>query len=181
MTQTRFQSQASEPGDAVHDGAPPDGAPKVHVVTFGCQMNKYDSLLVEGRFRSKGYRVTPAMDEADVVLFNTCSVREHAEERTYSWLGELKRAKSQRPDLVIGVMGCMAQRVEEEIFARAGQVDIVCGTRQLQRLPELVEDLRARRALGPERAPRAADRPARVLAVEMDAEVAVDRSGEVGQ
>jgi tRNA-2-methylthio-N6-dimethylallyladenosine synthase len=71
-------------------------------------------------------------------------------------------------------MGCMAQRVEEEIFARAGQVDIVCGTRQLQRLPELVEDLRARRAAG-----AGADRAARVLAVDMDAEVAVDRSDEV--
>ena len=107
----------------------------VYLETFGCQMNKYDSLLVEGRFAKEGYATTESMDDADVVLFNTCSVREHAEERTWSWLGELKRAKQTRPDLVIGVMGCMAQRVEEEVFRRAGHVDIVVGTRRFQETP----------------------------------------------
>jgi tRNA-2-methylthio-N6-dimethylallyladenosine synthase len=141
MTLTRFQSKASPPEV---DG--PRAAPKVHVVTFGCQMNKYDSLLAEGRFKRRGYTTTEKIDEADVVLFNTCSVRDHAEERTYSWLGELKRAKEQRPDLVIGVMGCMAQRVGEEIFARAGHVDIVAGTRQFANLPELVDRVRDARA-----------------------------------
>jgi tRNA-2-methylthio-N6-dimethylallyladenosine synthase len=140
MTLTRFQSKASEPDLA------PAGGPKVHVVTFGCQMNKYDSLLAEGRFKRRGYTTTESIDEADVVLFNTCSVREHAEERTYSWLGELKRVKALRPDLVIGVMGCMAQRVGEEIFARAGHVDIVAGTRQFASLPELVDRVRAARS-----------------------------------
>jgi tRNA-2-methylthio-N6-dimethylallyladenosine synthase len=163
MTLTRFQSQARR-------GA--DDAPAVHVVTFGCQMNKYDSLLVEGRFQRKGYRITPALAEADVVLFNTCSVRDHAEERVYSWVGELKRAKEANPDLVIGVMGCMAQRAGDDIFRRAGHVDLVCGTRQLQHLPELVEDLFARRA------DDSGARAARVRALDMDATVAVDRAGE---
>jgi tRNA-2-methylthio-N6-dimethylallyladenosine synthase len=149
-----------------------EATPRVHVVTFGCQMNKYDSLLAEGRFKRQGYVTTETMDDADVVLFNTCSVREHAEERTYSWLGELKHAKNANPKLVIGVMGCMAQRVGDEIFARAGHVDIVAGTRQFANLPRLVEEVRASRALG------LTDRAARILALQMDDAVAVDRADE---
>jgi tRNA-2-methylthio-N6-dimethylallyladenosine synthase len=146
----------------------------VHVVTFGCQMNKYDSLLLEGRFASRGYVTTPTMDDADVILFNTCSVREHAEERTYSWLGEIKHAKASRPNLVIGVMGCMAQRMEEEVFRRAGHVDLVVGTREFQRLPELVDELRERRA-NPE---RFASAERRILATDTGVAVQVDRSEE---
>ena len=138
MTLTRFQSKAS--GDPAGT-APVEAGKRVHVVTFGCQMNKYDSLLAEGRFRRAGWEVAGTIEEADVVLFNTCSVRDHAEERAYSWIGELKRVKAKRPDLVIGVMGCMAQRVGEEIFARAGQVDVVAGTRQYHRMPDLVEQV----------------------------------------
>ncbi|MDE0892943.1 MAG: tRNA (N6-isopentenyl adenosine(37)-C2)-methylthiotransferase MiaB, partial [Planctomycetota bacterium] len=160
---TRFQSQAT--AELAH------GAPKLHVVTFGCQMNKYDSLLVEGRFAKQGYATTENMDEADVVLFNTCSVREHAEERTWSWLGELKRAKETRPELVIGVMGCMAQRVEEEVFRRAGHVDIVVGTRRFQHLPEMVAELRAKRAEG-------GRKMARLLDTGSDGGVEVDRATE---
>jgi tRNA-2-methylthio-N6-dimethylallyladenosine synthase len=163
MTLTRRQSEA-RPGQA------PD-APRVHLVTFGCQMNKYDSLLVEERFIRRGYALTDEPGSADVILFNTCSVRDHAEERTFSWLGELKRAREQRPDLVIGVMGCMAQRLEEEIFRRAGHVDIVCGTRRFQDLPELVDDVRQRRA-------QSAAGGGRLLATETADEVRVVRSGE---
>ena len=163
MSTTRFQSQAT--------GALVEDAPKLHVVTFGCQMNKYDSLLVEGRFAKQGYATTESMDDADVVLFNTCSVREHAEERTWSWLGELKRAKESRPDLVIGVMGCMAQRVEEEVFRRAGHVDIVVGTRRFQHLPEMVAERRAKRAEG-------GKKMARLLDTGSDGSVEVDRAAE---
>jgi tRNA-2-methylthio-N6-dimethylallyladenosine synthase len=138
-------------------------------------MNKYDSLLVEGRFVRDGYRLVERMDEADVVLFNTCAVREHAEERVYSWLGELKRRKREHPELVVGVLGCMAQRAEEEIFERAGHVDLVVGTRRFHQLPELVDELRARRAAGGARQ----GRPERLLATEMDGSVAVDRTREV--
>ena len=166
MTSPRVQTRAAP-------AAPSDpSAPSVHVVTFGCQMNKYDSLLVEGRFRSEGYRLTEDMDAADVILFNTCSVREHAEERVYSWLGELKGARERRPDLVVGVMGCLAQRAEGEVFARAAHVDLVCGTRKLHRLPELVAEIRRRRAGGLQ------PREQRLLEVGMDEEVAVERAGE---
>ena len=164
MSLSRFRSKSV-------DGAS-KSAPRVHVVTFGCQMNKYDSLLAEGRFKRQGYVTTESMDEADVVLFNTCSVREHAEERTYSWLGELKRAKQSNPGLVIGVMGCMAQRVGDEIFARAGHVDIVAGTRQFANLPRLVEEVRASRLAGLN------ERAARILALDMNDAVAVDRADE---
>ncbi|MEZ6013571.1 MAG: tRNA (N6-isopentenyl adenosine(37)-C2)-methylthiotransferase MiaB [Planctomycetota bacterium] len=153
------------------EGAP---APKLHVVTFGCQMNKYDSELVEGRFRKTGYVTTDRMDDADVILFNTCSVRDHAEERTWSWVGELKKVKRERPDLVVGIMGCMAQRVEDEVFKRAGHVDLVAGTRQFHLLPTMVEELKARRAQ-PERFQA---KELRLLATDMAEDVPVDRSGE---
>jgi tRNA-2-methylthio-N6-dimethylallyladenosine synthase len=166
MTTARFQSRSAGQLDA--------GQPKVHVVTFGCQMNKYDSLFVEGRFKRRGWQTTEKLEEADVVLFNTCSVRDHAEERAYSWVGELRRVKEARPELVIGVMGCMAQRVGDEIFARAGHVDLVAGTRQFHLLPELVEQVRLRRA-DPERA-RAKEM--RVLATDLTTEIDGDRSGE---
>jgi tRNA-2-methylthio-N6-dimethylallyladenosine synthase len=173
VTLTRFQSKPSAPDPAIPATPSREAGMKVHVVTFGCQMNKYDSLLAEGRFRRAGWEVAGTIEEADVVVFNTCSVRDHAEERAWSWIGELKRAKTRRPDLVIGVMGCMAQRVGEEIFARAGHVDIVAGTRQYHNLPELVARVRAARSVRAR-----ADRGARILALEMDDPVAVDRSDE---
>ena len=177
MTLPRVSSRKSElPSPS--DGTASDlelQKPSVHVVTFGCQMNKYDSLLVEGRFVTNGYRLTEDKDEADVLLFNTCSVREHAEERVYSWLGELKRAKETRPELVIGVLGCMAQRVEDDLFGRAGHVDVVCGTREIHRLPELVDEVRAHRR---DQEGRTAS-GARLLATDMAGEVLVEREKEV--
>ncbi len=168
MSTTRTQSQ-SDP-----QSAQGPSAPAVHLVTFGCQMNKYDSSLVEGRFRRRGYRVTDSMGDADVILFNTCSVRDHAEERTYSWIGELKREKETRPELVLGVMGCMAQRAEEEIFGRAAHVDIVCGTRRFGDLPDMVEEVFARRA-NPE---AFGTKGARLLDTEQGLEVEVNRLGD---
>jgi tRNA-2-methylthio-N6-dimethylallyladenosine synthase len=169
MTLPRVQTRP-EPDSGAASAA--RGAPSVHVVTFGCQMNKYDSLLVEGRFRAQGYRLTEDLQAADVVLFNTCSVREHAEERVFSWLGELKHAKAKKPELVVGVLGCMAQRAEDEIFRRAGHVDVVSGTRKIHRLPELVAEVLARRARG------LGAKEQRLLEVGMEEDVAVERGGE---
>ena len=168
MSLPRVTSAAIEPA------APQGAGPKLHVVTFGCQMNKYDSLLVEGRFVEKGYVRADSIEAADVVLFNTCSVREKAEERVFSWLGELRRAKAARPELVIGVLGCMAQRAEDEIFQRAAHVDVVCGTRQIHNLADLVDDVRARRA----GAVVPGTKAERLIATDMASEVAVDRSRE---
>lgn len=165
MSQPRRTSSSHDP----HATSASQGG-RLHVVTFGCQMNKYDSEVVEGRFRGRGWSTTSDPAEADLVLFNTCSVREHAEERVWSWLGELKRARELRPELVVGVMGCMAQRVEEEIFARAGHVDLVVGTRAFHRLPDLVDEIRERRS-GRGAAPR-------LTALEMDSRPDLPRSAE---
>jgi len=115
--------------------------PKLHLLTFGCQMNKVDSELILGRFLEMGYEATDRLEEAGVVLLNTCSVREHAEERVYSYLGAIRKVKAERPDLVVGVVGCMAQRQGEEVFGRAPFVDVVCGTREFPRLPDLVGEV----------------------------------------
>ena len=80
-----------------------DGTRKVYIRTFGCQMNEYDSAkMADVLGETQGLTVTADLNEADVVLFNTCSVREHAEERVFSWVGELKRVKRERPELVVG-------------------------------------------------------------------------------
>ncbi|MCI0458457.1 MAG: tRNA (N6-isopentenyl adenosine(37)-C2)-methylthiotransferase MiaB [Gemmataceae bacterium] len=104
-------------------------------------MNVLDSELVVGTLRRQGYELTPTFTDADLILFNTCSVREHAEEKIYSALGRLRAHKRRHPHKVIGVLGCMAQKDQELIRRRAPHVDIVCGTGQLARLPELVAEV----------------------------------------
>jgi tRNA-2-methylthio-N6-dimethylallyladenosine synthase len=113
-------------------------AKKLFIETVGCQMNVLDSELVVGSLRRQGYELTHAAADADVILFNTCSVRQHAEEKIYSALGRLRSHKRRHPEKVLGVLGCMAQKDQELIRRRAPHVDIVCGTGQLARLPELI-------------------------------------------
>jgi tRNA-2-methylthio-N6-dimethylallyladenosine synthase len=116
---------------------------KLHLITYGCQMNEYDSERVAGLLRERQYELTDDETAADVILLNTCAIREKAEDKVFSKLGELKRLKAQRPGLVIGVMGCMAQLHQETIVRRAPQVDLVFGSPAIARVGELVE--RARR------------------------------------
>ncbi len=116
---------------------------KVHLITYGCQMNEYDTERVAGLLRERQYELTDDERSADVILLNTCAIREKAEEKVFSKLGELKRLKVDRPELVIGVMGCMAQLQQQTIFRRAPQVDLVFGSAAIARVGELVE--RARR------------------------------------
>ncbi|MHC4878227.1 MAG: tRNA (N6-isopentenyl adenosine(37)-C2)-methylthiotransferase MiaB [Planctomycetota bacterium] len=118
---------------------------KLYIETVGCQMNMLDSELVVGALRQKDYELTGDIKSADTILFNTCSVREHAEHKIYSQLGRLKFAKRKRPNLVIGVMGCMAQKDQELIFQRAPHVDLVVGTGQLAEIPMLVDEARTTR------------------------------------
>src|SRR6516165_5107445 len=115
---------------------------KLYIETVGCQMNVLDSELVVGNLRRQGFVLTYELTEADVIIFNTCSVRQHAEDKIYSALGRLRPHKRRHPDTVIGVLGCMAQKDQELIRRRAPHVDIVCGTGQLARLPELVAEVR---------------------------------------
>lgn len=116
---------------------------KLYIETVGCQMNVLDSELVVAALRQEGYELTPNTDDADTVLFNTCSVREQAENKIYSALGRLKNAKQTHPDKVIGVMGCMAQKDQRLIFERAPYVDLVVGPGQLHQVPQLVRDVQA--------------------------------------
>ncbi len=118
---------------------------KLFIETVGCQMNVLDSELVVAALRNQGYTLTDQIGEADTVLFNTCSVREHAEQKIYSSLGRIKFSKRSRPEQVIGVIGCMAQKDQEKIFQRAPHVDIIVGTGQLGEIPRLVDEARATR------------------------------------
>ncbi len=118
---------------------------KVYIETVGCQMNVLDSELVIGALRRHGYDLTDTPADADVLLFNTCSVREHAEEKTFSALGRVRLLKRDNPDTVIGVLGCMAQKDQELIRKRAPYVDMIVGTGQLGAVPELVEKVRSTR------------------------------------
>jgi len=118
---------------------------KLFIETVGCQMNVLDSELVVAALRNQGYSLTDQIGEADTILFNTCSVREHAEQKIYSSLGRIKYSKRNRPEQVIGVIGCMAQKDQEKIFQRAPHVDIIVGTGQLGEIPRLVDEARATR------------------------------------
>jgi tRNA-2-methylthio-N6-dimethylallyladenosine synthase len=117
--------------------------PRLYIDTVGCQMNVLDSEMVVADLRRQGYEVTAQLADADVLLFNTCSVREQAENKTYSALGRLKTLKRQHPEKVIGVMGCMAQKDQKLVFDRAPFVDLVVGPGQLQQIPSLIEKVRA--------------------------------------
>lgn len=118
--------------------------PRLHLVTYGCQMNEYDSERVAGLLEQHEYCLTDTPDDADVILLNTCAIREKAEEKVFSRLGALKAIKRARPEVLIGVMGCMAALQHGRIRERAPHVDLVLGSAAIARVPELVE--RARRA-----------------------------------
>jgi tRNA-2-methylthio-N6-dimethylallyladenosine synthase len=110
---------------------------KAFIQTFGCQMNKLDTALVTSALEKAGYALVESAKEADVVLINTCSVREHAEQRVLSHLGHLKHIKESRPDLVVGVIGCMAQRLGDKLLEHEA-VNIVCGPAQIPQINELI-------------------------------------------
>ncbi len=111
---------------------------RYHVTTFGCQMNQHDSERMKGMLDSLGYSEAPARADADLILFNTCSIREKADDRFVAHLGEAKRLKSERPDRIVGVGGCWAQSVKEEVFARFPFVDVAFGPGQVHKLAEFL-------------------------------------------
>src|SRR6185503_7615785 len=116
---------------------------RLYIETVGCQMNMLDSELVVASLRKAGYELTDTPAKADAILFNTCSVRQHAEDKIYSALGRLKHAKKHNPRKIIGVLGCMAQKDQKLIFERAPYVDLVVGPGQLHQVPELLEKIAA--------------------------------------
>lgn len=119
---------------------------KLYIKTFGCQMNEYDSTkMVDVLGASHGLQLAETPEEADVLLLNTCSIREKAEEKVFSMLGMWREIKAARPDVVIGVGGCVASQEGENIRKRAPYVDIVFGPQTLHRLPQMVEQVRTER------------------------------------
>jgi len=115
----------------------PDGK-RFHVTTFGCQMNEHDSERMKGMLSSLGYAESADREGADLILFNTCSIREAADNRFIAHLGEAKRLKSEDPDRVVGVGGCWAQSVKDEVFERFPFVDVAFGPGQIHKLAEFL-------------------------------------------
>src|ERR671933_1027480 len=111
---------------------------RYHVTTFGCQMNEHDSERMKGMLASLGYAEAPERDEADLILFNTCSIREAADSRFVAHLHQAKGVKARRPDVVIGVGGCWAQSVKEDVFRQFPFVDVAFGPGQVHKLAEFL-------------------------------------------
>lgn len=111
----------------------------VYIETYGCQMNVADTELVMGILKTKGYELTKNIDDASVVLLNTCSVRDNAEQRIYGRLGNIKRYKDQNPQMVIGILGCMAERLRKDLIDSKNLVDLVVGPDEYRRLPEYID------------------------------------------
>lgn len=111
---------------------------RVHIITFGCQMNEHDSEQMAGLLQAAGYRMAASPEQADVVLLNTCSIREKAEHKLYSRLGTLRELKQAHPEVIIGVCGCVAQQEGEHIFTQMPYVDLVLGTKAIPKLPQLL-------------------------------------------
>lgn len=140
---------------------------RVYLETFGCQMNELDSELVAGRLASLGYVFTPDAADADIVLYNTCSVRERAEQKVWSRLGALKAEKTGRPGLVVGVLGCMAERDGADLMKRMPVVDLMCGPAELDKLPALLDNaVRTRASLLSDDPAMAPVRSAKVAALQ---------------
>ncbi len=139
----RITVPASEtvPGPTSAAIAAPDGSRRVFIETFGCQMNLADTEVVLARLAEAGYAQVDAPESADLVLFNTCSVRDHAEAKVRSRLGVLRQQKQANPSLKIGIMGCMAQREKSELLRRNPHIDLIVGTDQFVHMPQLLAQL----------------------------------------
>ena len=114
---------------------------KLYIETYGCQMNVGDSEIVVSIMQQEGYRYTEVLEEADVVLINTCSIRDNAEQRIWGRLSEMRRIRKQKPSLIIGIIGCMAERLKEDLTKGNTGVDIVAGPDAYRDLPRLVREV----------------------------------------
>lgn len=111
----------------------------VYIETYGCQMNLADTEIVLGILQNSGYGITKDYNNADVILLNTCSIRENAEQRIYGRLGNFKNLKESKPNLVLGILGCMAERLRTDLVEKKKIIDVVVGPDEYRRLPELID------------------------------------------
>jgi tRNA-2-methylthio-N6-dimethylallyladenosine synthase len=129
--------------DTVSDDLKEIGLGKTyHIQTYGCQMNEHDSEVMSGLLEEMGYRYNEIRNDADVILINTCAIRENAEDKVFGELGHLKTLKRGRPDLILGVCGCMSQEesVVNKILQKHQHVDVIFGTHNIHRLPSLIQE-----------------------------------------
>src|SRR5699024_11115063 len=110
--------------------------------TYGCQMNEHDTEVIAGILNNMGYEATSVTEEADIILLNTCAIRENAENRVFGEIGHLKALKVENPDLIVGVCGCMSQQesVVNRILKKHQHVDLIFGTHNIHRLPDLIKE-----------------------------------------
>ena len=126
---------------------------KIYIKTYGCQMNERDSDAMASQLQDAGHQIVFTEEEADVLLFNTCSVRDAAERKAKGKIGYMKKLKAQKPGLIIGVAGCMAQRLGDKLLEELPHLDFVLGTGQLHTVPEQLEKISRERARFSETAP----------------------------
>src|SRR3989338_6120672 len=116
---------------------------KVYIWTAGCQMNSHDSERLKGLLTEGKYCLTDNPEEGDILLFNTCSVRKHAEDRVVGKVGTFKKLKEKRPEVIIGILGCMAEAQKDSIFRKLPHVDFLCGPADLDKIPNIIEKVRS--------------------------------------
>jgi tRNA-2-methylthio-N6-dimethylallyladenosine synthase len=121
---------------------------RVHIKTYGCQMNERDSEAVAAMLRARGYRIVGSEDECDIMLLNTCSVRDAAEQKAIGKAGYLSARKKKQPDFVLGILGCMAQNRGAALLDQLPDVDLIVGTQKFHQVPDYLDNLRAARAAG---------------------------------
>jgi len=121
---------------------------RVHIKTYGCQMNERDSEAVAAMLRARGYRIVGTEDECDIMLLNTCSVRDAAEQKAIGKAGYLSARKKKQPDFVLGILGCMAQNRGAALLDQLPDVDLIVGTQKFHQVPDYLDNLRAARAAG---------------------------------
>ncbi|MCF0155261.1 MAG: tRNA (N6-isopentenyl adenosine(37)-C2)-methylthiotransferase MiaB, partial [Veillonella sp.] len=112
-----------------------------HIITYGCQMNLADSERMAHQLEEVGYVETEDVDQADLIILNTCAVRENAETTTYGKIGELNRNKKKNPNLILAITGCMAQKNQADMFKKAPHIDIVLGTHNIQHINEMIDQV----------------------------------------
>ena len=117
----------------------------LYIETFGCQMNVHDSEQMAVLLADIGYKLTEDSQKADLILINTCSIREKAEQKAFSELGRLIKLKEENPNLIIGFAGCLAQHLGVKVHSRVKNVDLVFGTHNIHRLPEMITDIQKER------------------------------------
>ncbi len=121
---------------------------RVFIKTYGCQMNERDSEAVAAMLRARGYRIVADEDNCDILLLNTCSVRDAAEQKAIGKAGYVQQRKKKQPDFILGILGCMAQNRGAELLEKLPDVDLIIGTQKFHQVPGYLDNLRAARAAG---------------------------------